>query len=154
MVSKKAYTVLKGYHKDCIFKIIKKTSITFLNRSSWKSSKDMFFEYFPHVKIWELPFTMNFDIYIFIWNESLVYKLPWFSIFVLHIQCFLDSLEFQLNQEYISPTLAILKVVFALNVIWGWQPLIHNDAKEKFAFGNIFGAFLLVTLSFSVVSII
>ena len=39
-----------------------------------------------------------------------------YSIFVLLIQFFLDSLEFQVNQENIHPTLTILKVVLALKM--------------------------------------
>ena len=49
---------------------------------------------------------MSFDIYM---------KLKiYYSIFVLHIQIFLDSLEFQVNQEDIHLILNILKVVLAL----------------------------------------
>ena len=35
-------------------------------------------------------------------------------MFVLHIQFFLDNLEFQVNQENIHPTLTMLKVALAL----------------------------------------
>ena len=53
-----------------------------------------------------MPFTMSFHIY-------LKWKLD-YSIFLLHIQFFLNSLEFQVNQKNIHPTLTILKVVLAL----------------------------------------
>ena len=53
---------------------------------------------------------MSFDIY-------LKWKLD-YSLFVLHIQFFLDSLEFQVNQENVQPTLTTLKVVLALNTSW------------------------------------
>ena len=53
-----------------------------------------------------MPFTMNFNIYT-------KWKLD-YSIFALHIQFFLDNLEFQVNQENIHPILTIVKVVLAL----------------------------------------
>ena len=37
-----------------------------------------------------------------------------YSILVLYIQFFLDSLEFQVNQERIYPILTIVKVALAL----------------------------------------
>ena len=37
-------------------------------------------------------------------------------LFVLNIQFFLDSLEFQVNQENIAPTLSVLKVFLALKM--------------------------------------
>ena len=40
-----------------------------------------------------------------------------YSIFILYIQFFLDSLEFQVNQESIHLSLTILKVVLALKAI-------------------------------------
>ena len=55
-------------------------------------------------------FTMCFYIYMK-WN-------PDYSIFVWYIQYFLDSLEFQENQENIHPNFTILKVVLSL-------PLTH-----------------------------
>ena len=36
-------------------------------------------------------------------------------MFVLHTQFFLDSMEFQVNQEKNHPTLTILKVVLAVD---------------------------------------
>ena len=42
------------------------------------------------------------------WNEMKAW------LFVLNIQFFLDSLEFQVNQENIVPTLSVLKVFLAL----------------------------------------
>ena len=40
-----------------------------------------------------------------------------YSIFVLHIQFYQDSMEFQVNQEMVHPTLTILKVVLALKLV-------------------------------------
>ena len=37
-------------------------------------------------------------------------------LFVLNIQFFLDSLEFQVNQENIVPTSSVLKVFLALKM--------------------------------------
>ena len=55
-----------------------------------------------------MPSAMSFDIYM---KSKLDY-----SIWVLHIQFFLDSLEIQANQGSIHPTLTIQKVFLALNV--------------------------------------
>ena len=44
------------------------------------------------------------------WNEMKAW------LFVLNIQFFLDSLEFQVNQENIAPTLSVLKVFLALKM--------------------------------------
>ena len=47
-------------------------------------------------------------------------RMKWkldYSIFVLHIQFFLDSLEFQVNQENIHLTLITLNVVLALKYV-------------------------------------
>ena len=63
---------------------------------------------FSLVKIWAMPFSMSFDIYM-------KWKLD-YSIFVLHIQFFLESLEFQVNQENIHQTLTIMEVVSARNI--------------------------------------
>ena len=52
-------------------------------------------------------FTLSFDIYMK-WKRD-------YSIFALDIKFFVDSLEFQLNQENIHMTLNIQKVVLALN---------------------------------------
>ena len=52
-------------------------------------------------------FTLSFDIYMK-WKRD-------YSIFALDINFFVDSLEFQLNQENIHMTLNIQKVVLALN---------------------------------------
>ena len=66
-----------------------------LSWSTWKSSKDIFFEYFPRIfsKIRAISFAMSSDDYM-------KWKLDYF-IFILHIQFFLDGLEFQVNQENI-----------------------------------------------------
>ena len=51
---------------------------------------------------------------------SLEIYMEWkldYSIFVLHIQFFLDSLEFQVNQEIIHATLTIPKVFLSLNLM-------------------------------------
>ena len=51
---------------------------------------------------------------------SLEIYMEWkldYSIFVLYIQFFLDSLEFQVNQENIHATLTILKVFLSLNLM-------------------------------------
>ena len=85
-------------------KIIKQKSITFLNWISRKSNKDIFFEYFPR------PNLRNFIHYEF-WYL-------YYSLFFVHIHFFLDSLEFQVNQENIHPTLTMLKVVIALSPIF------------------------------------
>ena len=53
-----------------------------------------------------MSFTINFDTYIKL-------KLD-YSIFVSHIQYFLDSLECQVNPENIHPTLTKPNVVLAL----------------------------------------
>ena len=54
-------------------------------------------------------YTLSFDIYIYMkWERDC-------SIFALDIKFFVDSLEFQLNQENIHMTLNIQKVVLALN---------------------------------------
>ena len=53
-----------------------------------------------------MAFSMSFDIYM-------KWKLG-YSIFILYIQFFLDSLEFQTNQKNIHQKLLILKVVLAL----------------------------------------
>ena len=53
-----------------------------------------------------MRFIVSFDIYM-------KWKLD-YSIFVLHINFFLDDLEFQVNQENIHLTLTMLKVVLAL----------------------------------------
>ena len=79
----------QGYHKNYIFKIIKQNLIMFLSWSSWKSDKDIFFEYFPRPKFtqghspWDL---------IFIWNESLI-------ILRLTYSTFTRSLEFSNKSE-------------------------------------------------------
>ena len=52
-------------------------------------------------------FTLSFDVYMK-WKRD-------YSIFALDIKFFVDSLEFQLNQENIHMTLNIQKVVLALN---------------------------------------
>ena len=57
-----------------------------------------------------MPFTMSFDIYM---KGKLDY-----STFILHIQFFLDNLEFQVNHENTHPTLTILKVVLALGTLY------------------------------------
>ena len=49
---------------------------------------------FSLIKIYEMVFTKSFDIYM-------KWKLD-YSIFILHIQFFLDSLEFQVNQVNIT----------------------------------------------------
>ena len=103
----------KGYRKEYTFKVIKQKRITFLSRSSLKSNKDIFFEYFPVPKFCAMSFTMSFDIYM-------KWKLG-YSIFILHIQFFLDSLEFQVNQENIHLTFTIMKVVLALNEHYNMQ---------------------------------
>ena len=54
-----------------------------------------------------MPFTASFDIYM-------KWKLDYF-IFVLHIQFFIESLEFQVNQENIH--LTTLKVVLTLKTM-------------------------------------
>ena len=41
-------------------------------------------------------------------------------IFVLHIQFFLDNLNFQLNQENIHLILTILTAAFALDIGWNY----------------------------------
>ena len=56
-----------------------------------------------------MPFTTSFGIYM-------KWKLD-YSIFILYIQFFLDSLEFQVNQQSIHLSLTILKVVLALKAI-------------------------------------
>ena len=67
-----------------------------LSWSTWKSSKDIFFEYFLQIfpKTCAISFAMSSDNYM-------KWKLDYF-IFILHIQFFLDGLEFQVNQENIS----------------------------------------------------
>ena len=52
---------------------------------------------------------MSFEIYM-------EWKLD-YSILVLHIQFFVDSLEFQVNQENIHATLTKLKVFLSLNLM-------------------------------------
>ena len=52
---------------------------------------------------------MSFDIYM-------KWKLD-YSLFALHVQYFLDSLEFQVIQENIHQTSTILQVVLALKSI-------------------------------------
>ena len=86
---------IKLFTSEYVFKIVKQKSIMFLSWSSWKSNKDPFLEYF----LYEFWYYMK-------------WKLD-YSIFVLHIQFILDSLEFQVNQENIHLTLTILKVVLA-----------------------------------------
>ena len=56
-----------------------------------------------------MPFTMSFDI-------SMKWKLG-YSVFIIQNQFFLDSLEFQVNQENIHSTLTMLKVVLTLKGI-------------------------------------
>ena len=53
-----------------------------------------------------MPFIMSFEIYMK-WKFD-------YSMFVWHIQFFLDSLEIQANQENIHSTLTIQKVALAL----------------------------------------
>ena len=61
---------------------------------------------------------MSFDIY-FKWTLD-------YSIFVLHVQFFLDSLEFQVNLENIYPALTegCLKVVSALKLLTSYIPYV------------------------------
>ena len=61
-----------------------------------------------------MPFTMSFDIY-FKWTLD-------YSIFVLHVQFFLDSLEFQVNLGNIYPALTMLRVVSALKLLTSYIP--------------------------------
>ena len=56
-----------------------------------------------------MPFTMSFDIHIK-WKFG-------YSTFVLYIHFFLDSSEFQVNQENIHSILPILEVVLALKEV-------------------------------------
>ena len=63
-----------------------------------------------------MPFTMSFDIY-FKWTLD-------YSIFVLHVQFFLDSLEFQVNLENIYPALTMLRVVSALKLLTSYIPYV------------------------------
>ena len=69
---------LQGYHKKYIFKIIKQNSITFLSWSSWKSNKDIFFEYFPRPKFTQCHSPWDF---IYVWNESLIILCLTYSVF-------------------------------------------------------------------------
>ena len=63
-----------------------------------------------------MPFTMSFDIY-FKWTLD-------YSIFVLHVQFFLDSLEFQVNLGNIYPALIMLRVVSALKLLTSYIPYV------------------------------
>ena len=101
VLKKRAHVFFKCYHKEHVFKIIKQKSITFLSWSSWKSNKDIFFEYFPRPNFAQRHSVWVIDIYM-------KWKLD-YLIFVLHIQFFLDSLEFQVNQENLHPTLTLSK---------------------------------------------
>ena len=70
---------------------------------------------------------MSFDIYTK-WKFD-------YSIFILHIQFFLDSLELHVDQENIHPTLTILKVVLALkSFYWAkvWISLWNTPRKIFF----------------------
>ena len=80
----------KGYHKEHVSKSIEQKSITILSFGHESQIRTYFLNTFP-AKICAMPFTMSFDIY-------LKWKLD-YSIFILHIQFFLDSLKVQVNQE-------------------------------------------------------
>ena len=69
VLKKRAHVFFKCYHKEHVFKIIKQKSITFLSWSSWKSNKDIFFEYFPRPVLRNV---IQYEWLIFIWNESLI----------------------------------------------------------------------------------
>ena len=88
---------------------MKYKSITFLSWSSWKSNKDIFLNIFPGQNLRNSIHYEFFDIYMKL-------KLD-YSIFVLHIQFYQDSMEFQVNQEMVHPTLTILKVVLTLKLV-------------------------------------
>ena len=84
--------VCKGCHKEYICKIILQKSIMFLKVGALESqNKDILFEYFPRTK-----FELCHLLYM---KRKLEY-----SLLVLHVQLFADSLEFQANQENIHLT--------------------------------------------------
>ena len=100
---KKTHThFFNGYVKEHIFKIMKQNLITFLSWSSWKL-RTCFLNIF-WTKIWAMPFTMSFDIYM---KWKLNYSIFLYSIFI-------DSLEIQANQGKIPQ---LQKVVLALKSI-------------------------------------
>ena len=109
MVSEKTcICCFKGYQKKYIVKIKKQILLMLLSWSSWKSNKDILFEYIPPPKINPMPFTMSFDIYMK-WKFD-------YSLSVLHFQFLLKGLEFQVNQENIHPLLLYWSLSYPL--IW------------------------------------
>ena len=120
MVPEKRRTYFfKGYHKEHILKIIKEKFIMLLSWSSWNSNNDIFLKYFPRPKLGQYQ---SFYIYM-------KWKLD-YSIFVLHVHFFLDSLESQVNQENIYPTLTILNVTLVLKK--GFFRVATQYEQQKF----------------------
>ena len=101
------HTFVKDCHKEYIFKTIKQKLIT-LSWSSWKSNRDIFFEYFPWSKFGN---AIHYEFWYFYEMKA------WLFYIRLTYSTFLDRLEFQVNQQNIHPTLTTLKLVLALKPV-------------------------------------
>ena len=73
----------------------------FLSWSSWKSNKDIFLN---------ISSSQN--------SRCFIHYDLWYLYEKKTRLFFLNSLEFQVNQENVHPTLTILKVVLALNTVY------------------------------------
>ena len=91
--------LFKGYGKEHYIQNYKTKLDQFLSWSSWKSIKNIFFEYIPNQNLGN---AIHYEFWY-------LYEMKaWLSyIRLAYIQFFLGSLEIQANQGNIHPTLAI-----------------------------------------------
>ena len=98
------HTFVKDCHKEYIFKTIKQKLIT-LSWSSWKSNRDIFFEYVPRSKFWQCH---SLWVLIFLWNESLIilyspYLFNFFRSFGISSKSAKHSPNFNYTEACLSP---------------------------------------------------